>query len=44
MIIILVDFHLEFQQTASVDTDSGEFRKKRPEHPEETAKFIVLWQ
>lgn len=39
MIIIGVDFHLEFQQTASVDTDGGEFREKRLEHPEEAAKF-----
>jgi hypothetical protein len=27
MIIIGVDFHPEFQQIASVDTDTGEFRK-----------------
>ena len=29
MIIIGVDFHPEFQQIASVDTDSGEFQEKR---------------
>jgi hypothetical protein len=28
MIIIGVDFHPEFQQIASVDTDSGELREK----------------
>ena len=29
MIIIGVDFHPEFQQIASVDTDTGEFQEKR---------------
>jgi len=28
MIIIGVDFHPEFQQMASVDTDTGEFQEK----------------
>jgi hypothetical protein len=29
MIIIGVDFHPEFQQIASVDSESGEFQEKR---------------
>jgi len=39
MIIIGVDFHPEFQQMASVDTDTGEFQEKRLAHPEEAEKF-----
>jgi hypothetical protein len=39
MIIIGVDFHPEFQQIASVDTDSGEFQEKRLAHREEAEKF-----
>ena len=39
MIIIGVDFHPEFQQIASVDTDSGEFQEKRLAHPEEAEQF-----
>ena len=39
MIIIGVDYHPEFQQIASVDTDSGEFQEKRLAHPEEAEKF-----
>jgi hypothetical protein len=39
MIIIGVDFHPEFQQIASVDTDSGEFEEKRIGHREEAEKF-----
>jgi len=39
MIIIGVDFHPEFQQIASVDTDTGEFLEKRLAHPEEAEKF-----
>ena len=39
MIIIGVDFHPEFQQIASVDTDTGEFQEKRLAHPEEAEKF-----
>ena len=39
MIIIGVDFHPEFQQTASVDTETGEFQEKRLAHPEEAEKF-----
>ena len=34
MIIIGVDFHPEFQQIASVDTESGEFQEKRLAHRE----------
>jgi transposase len=39
MIIIGVDYHPEFQQIASVDTDTGEFQEKRLAHPEEAEKF-----
>jgi len=39
MIIIGVDFHPEFQQIASVDTDTGEFQEKRLAHPAEAEKF-----
>jgi transposase len=39
MIIIGVDFHPEFQQIASVDTDTGEFQEKRLVHPDEAEKF-----
>jgi transposase len=39
MIIIGVDFHPEFQQIASVNTDSGEFQEKRLAHPGEAEKF-----
>jgi transposase len=39
MIIIGVDFHPEFQQTASVDTETGEFQEKRLVHPEEAKEF-----
>jgi transposase len=39
MIIIGADFHPEFQQIASVDTDSGDFTEKRLVHPEEAEQF-----
>jgi hypothetical protein len=39
MITIGVDFYPEFQQIASLDTDTGEFQKKRLLHPEEAEKF-----
>jgi len=39
MIIIGVDFHPEFQQIASVDTDTGEFQEKRLAHREEAEAF-----
>ena len=39
MIIIGVDFHPEFQQIASVDTDTGEFQEKRLAHRDEAEKF-----
>ncbi len=39
MIIIGVDFHPEFQQIASVDTETGEFQEKRLVHREEAEKF-----
>src|ERR1700723_1112568 len=39
MIIIGVDFHPEFQQIASVDTDTGEFQEKRLGHREDAEAF-----
>jgi transposase len=39
MVIIGGDFHPEFQQIASVDTDSGEFQEKRLAHPKEAEQF-----
>jgi transposase len=39
MIIIGVDYHPEFQQIASVDTETGEFQEKRLAHPAEAEKF-----
>ena len=39
MIIIGVDFHPEFQQIASVDTESGEFAERRLQHREEAEGF-----
>jgi transposase len=39
MIIIGVDFHPEFQQIASVDSESGEFQEKRLAHREEAETF-----
>jgi transposase len=39
MIIIGVDFHPEFQQIASVDTDSGELQEKRLVHREDAEAF-----
>jgi transposase len=39
MIIIGVDFHPEFQQIASVDTDTGELQEKRLTHREDAEGF-----
>ena len=39
MIIIGVDFHPEFQQIASVDTESGDFEERRLQHREEAESF-----
>ena len=39
MIIIGVDFHPEFQQIASVDTDTGEMQEKQLAHREDAEKF-----
>ena len=39
MIIIGVDFHPEFQQIASVDTETGEFQERRLQHREEAEGF-----
>src|SRR5246127_1087365 len=39
MIIIGVDFNPEFQQIASVDTESGEFEERRLQHREEAERF-----
>ena len=39
MIIIGVDFHPEYQEIASVDTDTGECQEKRLAHPKEAEEF-----
>jgi transposase len=39
MIIIGCDYHPAFQQTAFVDTDTGELRERRLQHREEAEKF-----
>src|SRR6266567_2485816 len=39
MIIIGVEFHPEFQQIASVDTETGEFQEKRLAHREDAETF-----
>jgi transposase len=39
MIIIGVDFHPEFQQIASVDSETGEFQEKRLAHREDAETF-----
>jgi len=39
MIIIGVDYHPEFQQLASVDTETGEFREARLKNPEQAEQF-----
>src|ERR1700746_3290534 len=39
MIIIGVDYHPEFQQIASVDTETGEFEERRLQNREEAEKF-----
>ena len=39
MIMIGVDYHPEFQQIASVDTDTGEFQEKRLAHREDAETF-----
>src|ERR1700745_809597 len=39
MIIIGVGFHPEYQEIASVDTDTGEYQEKRLAHPEEAEEF-----
>src|SRR5215471_8912748 len=39
MIIIGVDYHPEFQQLASVDTETGEFREARLKNPEQAERF-----
>ena len=39
MIIIGVDFHPEFQQIASVDTETGELQERRLTHREEAETF-----
>jgi hypothetical protein len=39
MIVIGVDFHPEFQQIASVDTESGEFEERRLQHRDEAERF-----
>jgi hypothetical protein len=39
MLIIGCDYHPGFQQIAYVDTETGELRERRLEHPEEAEKF-----
>ena len=39
MIIIGVDYHPEFQQLASVDTETGGFSEARLQNPEQAEKF-----
>jgi transposase len=39
MIIIGVDFHPEYQEIASVNTDTGEYQEKRLAHPGEAEEF-----
>jgi len=39
MIIIGLDFHPEFQQTAYVDTESGAFNERRLQHRDEAEEF-----
>jgi transposase len=39
MIIIGVDFHPEYQEIASVDTETGEYQEKRLAHPKEAEEF-----
>lgn len=39
MIIIGVDYHPEFQQIASVDTEAGDFQECRLQHREEAEQF-----
>jgi transposase len=39
MIIIGVDFHPEYQEIASVDSETGEYQEKRLAHPQEAEEF-----
>lgn len=39
MSIMGVDFHLEFQQIALVDAETGELQEQRLQHPEEAEGF-----
>ena len=39
MIIIGVDYHPEFQQVASVNTETGDFREVRLQNPEQAEQF-----
>jgi serine/threonine protein kinase len=43
MIIIGCDYHPGFRQLAFVDTDTGELRERRLQHPEE-AEQTINWQ
>jgi transposase len=40
MIIIGCDYHPGFQQIAFVDTDTGELRERRLQHPEEAEQLF----
>lgn len=44
MLIIGCDYHPSCQQTAFVDTESGEFGERRLVHPEEAEQFYVELQ
>ena len=39
MIMIGVDFHPEYQEIASVDTETGEYQEKRLAHAKEAEEF-----
>ena len=44
MIIIGVDYHAEFQQIASVDTDTGELLESVWRIPTRRRSFVALWR
>ncbi len=43
MIIIGSDFHPEFQEIASVDTETGEYQEKHLAHPRKPRSSIDPW-
>ena len=44
MMIIGCDYHPGFQQIAFVDTETGECRERRLEHPEEASSSTASWE